>query len=383
MDIYKEKFKFIRDSYTGLGGFKPNHEYSYVIPFTRESNEDHQDRKNITVLTNYFTPLINIYLSPIFGADIELVTENNTLIDVWENSDLIKIANKTLLNLKLYELAFYGYLIDSNGILDVFSIETPEVLEIKSVMNKLTYLVYTEYKEYEDLNIPILCEYKTSDEDNYVKKTTLAWYDEENNIVLTETDRRVTIFDEVIYNVEIFRIGQLELDETPTTFQSALTNYDIFNLESLQKEILYRNAISILVIATDQNIGEISLGAGNILKVPSDVSKMPEYLEISSVNHDILDTTIENKKQYLYKMFTNNLLADNIQYTTAMSSLIASRSFDSEVNYLYQNYKIILSKLVNNILERFDIVTAYTIDFPEINYNVESIQQEMNSIYRD
>ena len=93
----------------------------------------------------------------------------------------------------------------------------------------------------------------------------------------------------------------------------------------------------------------------------------------------MIEKDIENKKTYLYKMFTNNIMDSNIQYTTAMSTMLATKSYNQEVNYLYMNYQIIINKLLNTIINYYGISTSYSLTFPEINFDVETVDTQLQN----
>lgn len=375
MEIYKNKYDFLYDSYAGLNGYEFNGDYSYVIKFSREDSEDYTSRRSTNIYQNYYSPMINIFLAPIYGAEKKLTTQNKDYQNLFDNTNLIKHSNIAIRDMKMYDLCFFGVTFtDEESLPEIFNIEPKDIIEYNMKNNTLKDLTYKEYHVLKDHKVKVLCTYDGETLDKY----TMAWYDVDNNIIDEETDRRVTEFDSY-EEAKIWKQGPNELNEMPNSFQLALTNYDIFNKRSLVNAILYNNAISVLVIATDQEIDEITLGTNNILKVPDSVSKMPEYLEISSVNYDIVEDNIEKNKQYIYKMFSNSLMESNVQYTTALSTAIASKSYNQEVNFLYMNYKIIMNKIFNTVTDYYGISSSYNIEFEEIDVDVEQVQESVRT----
>lgn len=382
MNIFSNKFNFIWDNYTGDGGFNPYNSYSYLNRYPREANEDYVSRKNNTSLDNYFSPLINIYTSPVIATNPELKTNNANLNNIWTNSEVVKTANKSIVNLKLFEQCYY-YLeyVDAQTSPTLKSIIPKDIEEITTEGVIITNSIFINYRNWEDMKVKVQNNYSY----NTNIKRTLLWKDDNGNYTEEDLgeDKRVTIFDDFIENCIFRGFGELDLSITPYSFQIARTNTDIYNKGALIDEILYNNALSILVIPTDQDIEDISLGSRRALKVPADVKNLPSYIEIDSVNYDILERNIETKKQYLYKMFTNNLLADNIQYTTATASILASRSFKDQLSYLYIIYKTMINMIVKDITDIQNIDTTYSIVFEELNYDIEEIRNQVDSIYND
>ena len=379
MNIYQNKFQFIYDNFTGGGGYEPLNSYSYLVKLAREVEADYKNRKEITTLTNNFTPLINIFIQPILAAEIKIATNNKNLNNVIEKGKLIENVNNIITNLKLYDQAYYGVEKENEfTIPEILNILPQDIIEVTTNNTEITEMQYIERNIFENLTVKVLCNYI----EGVIIKKTLLWLNEKGEY--TEQDlgeeNRVKVFDKFIEEARIWKIGSKTLSETPNSFQLALTNYDIFNKTSLKNEILYTNAVSVLVIPTDQDISKLTLGAHNALRVPADVNKLPEYLEIDTKNFEMIQKDIDDKKNYLYKMFTNNLLADNIKYTTAISTMLASRSFNAEVNYLYNSLKIVLYKIINYTEEVYGIKTNLNIEFPEINYNTEELTKQIENI---
>lgn len=376
---FDNKYIFIRDSYTGLGGFNPYEAYSYLNKFLREEGEFFSARRVNTILNNIVAPLMNLYLKPISGTEVTITTQNTDLNYIIDNSNLIANANDILKDYKLYNLSYYGIYTDGywteEGEWMAVQEVAPEIIkifpgDIKEVVmsgNDIDNLIYIEKKEYKNKIVPVACYYMG--DSKMVFKETQAWYTSDGDITLEEGDgvRRLTVFDGTYY-CSLHKAGVAKLNDTPDSFQLCRMQKELFNLESLRTEILINVAFPILTIATDQELEDIALSVNNLLKVPSTVTKMPGFLEPDLVSVDKLKETIEEKKSYIYKVFTSGLFSDNVKYTTAMSSAIASSSFLSELKDLYIVYKDLVNTLVDDIVEIYDINTTVTIEFPELDF---------------
>lgn len=370
----KNKLEFIKHNYFGTGGYEICHPFSYLLKHRRESANDFNYRRKASTFTNFFRPLIDIYLKPIWASKKDLITSNERIKGLYEDTKLVKNSNKAVRELKLYGQVYYGVEFDGEELPEINIVQTPSIKNIETKSNRIHKLEWEEFKIYKGVQIPVACEYS----DQSAIKITMAWIDADGKIVLKEPNggTRLTVFDQMIEEAIYHHTGELEIDEVTENYQMALVNKEIFNLKSYSKEIIGEQAFSLLVIATDAKIKDLKVGTSRAIKVPSTVTKMPEYVEISDVNYDIISREIENYQQYLYKMFTSNLLADNIKYTTAMSTLLASRSFDGELQYLFNNYQIIMNTLLNNMVDYFSIVSPYKIEFGVITYDINQVRKE-------
>lgn len=375
-DIFKDKYNFIRDSYTGEGGYNPFSTYSYLTPFSREDKDFYSDRKHASDFENVFNPLQNLYLKSIFGAGSNVTSPNVNLQYIIENSMPMYTAKEALTDYKLYDLTYYSVetdLVEDEGMLvpDTNTAPTLNVIfpgDIDSIImkgnRKIESMEYLEYNEYKKVNVPVLCEYDSSS--NNIYKTTRAWINENGEIVLTETPKRLTIFDTITYGI-IHKSGYKKLNETPDSMQLARTQFYLYNTDSLRTEILTKVAFPIFAIATNAELKEIILSVNNMLKVPEDAKNMPTFIEPDLDSIDKIRDTLEEKKSFIYKTFTSGLFSDNVKYTSAMSTRLASSVFLSELKDLYDTYQEIIINIFKSIVDIYDIDTNITYDFPELD----------------
>lgn len=381
LNEFNKPYHFIRDNYTGGGGYSRFNEYSYLIPFERELKPFYKDRKNNAVLENLYQPLQDLFIEPIISQAIKVQTNNKNLSNVVEESEVIPNANAALIDFKIYGKTFFSVStsIDEDGVADLRSYPDIEVVFpgdiISLVMSgtKIASSEYTEYIEYMDVDVPVLISYKN----NIFTKKTLAWYDGASGKVTLKDQGeklRLRVFDGSSYGV-FSKIGT-KLSDIPRSFNLAQIQKQLFNLDSQRLDTLRKNGWPLLVMQTDDAVGKISLSNNTILKVPNTVNNLPEYLEAGLEGVEMTGTIMEEKKSTIYKVFTNGLFSDNIKYTSTMSSLIATRSFTGAVNTFYEVYKNILYTINNSILFIYDLNTSYNIDFPELNLKEEELQEQ-------
>lgn len=386
MNEFKQPYHFIRDNYNSNGGYDPNHKYSYLIRFSREDNECYNRRKQITILNNVFTPLNDLFLDPIKAQsiNIDVNTNNVNLKESIKATSLFEKANDIITSYKLYSKCYFATYTEYNEMGEPLLTQHPyiddifagDVLNIVLEENEVSSIEYTEYKEFKNTNIPVHVKY----ENNTFVKITKAWKTSDGKITTEEQDEglRIKNFDGVFYGI-VNKIGE-SLNDTPKSFQLARIQKELFNLESYRMEILTNVAYPILTISTDEAVEDISLSSNNILKVPSEVKNMPMYIEPDLISIEMIRDTIEDKKQFIYKIYTQNLLSDNITYTSAMASALASKNFTNAVNVYYNIYKQIVETIINNIMFIYELNTTYEIGFPTISINDSEMEEQIDNI---
>lgn len=390
---FAKPYHFIRDNYFGDGGYDPNKEYSFLRRFDRESQENYQDRREITILNNVFNPLQNLYLTPIYAttSDVDVKTQNQDLLFVAENAEMITNANYCLRDFRLYDKTFFtmyvdyienddGLEIDSNTVLEIEPVFPGDITSVTYEGIKISTMEYILEKDYKNVTVPIECIYDGST--NMFKMKTMAWLTKDGKVTLTDLgeEKRITEFDGLKYGTAD-KIGE-GFKYRPDSFALARMQKELFQLESFRTEILTKVAFPILTIATDQEITDISLSVNNILKVPSEVTRMPEYLESDLTSCDTIKETIDEKKEFIYKMFTSNLWSDNIKNVSATATLISSKNFQAEIETLYNTYQEIIKKMVENIIFIYSINTPMpTIEYGDLAmFDGDTIKEEVSSI---
>lgn len=386
-NIYKNPYEFVDDSYTGLGGFRYDWKYSYLIPFPTEMTEMFDDRKVNAVLENIYQPLQDLFLDPIktAGYNIDFKSANNNLQYIYTQSQVIKVCNEIITGLKLNDLCVFGTSTNVNeedGVIETGDIPEIENIPIKNIeqiiMNglKVKSALYFEYENYKNVRIPVEVFYAN----NVFTKTTKAWIKKDGSITLKEQkdSTRLTEFDDIRYGV-LNKIGE-EFGKIPSSFSLANQQKLLFNMDSQRLSTLRKFDFPLLMIQTDKDIAELSLSGNTMLKVGLD-AKFPELLEADLNGVEITSEIIEEKKAFIYKTFTKDLLTSNVKYTSAVSSIIAQKSFTSTVELFYEIYKVILLTIMNDVKFIYnienDLETAF--EFPEIDENInEEIKEKAN-----
>ena len=58
-----QSYTLLKDSYYGTGGYQSG---DYLLKHKRETDADYQDRKRSAYYLNYFAPIVNALVDPIF-----------------------------------------------------------------------------------------------------------------------------------------------------------------------------------------------------------------------------------------------------------------------------------------------------------------------------
>lgn len=381
MNEFYKPYEFIRDSYYGNGGYAYCNSYSYLIKHPRESLDFYNDRKFNANLENVFRPLQDLFLEPIWSASIDINTKNEFLDEAIKETKIIYRANQSLLDAKIYGNTSFSVaidilennMIDSNSLPTIKNVFPGHYIELNMNGTKVVSAKYYEYEKKDGEKIPVKVEY----DDNTFYKRTEAWYSKEKTITLEEQDEasRITDFDAYQFGY-LNKIG-LDLEDTPSSFDLARTQKQLFNLDNQRLDTLRKNGWPVIVIQTDQELDEISLSQDTMLKVPISVPNMPEFLEADLTGVELTTEIMQEKKSTIYKIFTNGLFSDNIKYTSAMASKIATNSYSNAVGTLYIIFQDILNTMVQNIQDIYGLNTTFTIDYPTLSVTDDEIDDSI------
>lgn len=387
MNVYKNAYLFIEDSYTSLGGFRFDWKYSYLMPFPTEMEEFYQDRKDNAVLENIYQPLQDLFLDPIRAAsyNIELNTAREDLKFIFNESRLVYNCNEILTSLKLNDITVYATSVEAiDDRIDVENIPIVENIPMKDVkklvMNGLVVksALYFEWVNFKDVLIPIEVKYTN----NYFIKEARAWISRDGKITLKDMGEslRIKDFDELRYGV-LNKFG-VELGKIPTSFSLANQQKLLFNMDNQRLSTLRKFDYPLMMLKTNDEIKKMDLSENVIMKIGLD-SEFAEYLEANLTGVEITSQLIEEKKAFIYKTFTKDLLTSNVKYTSAVATDIASRSFKSTVNLYYELYQILLEtivedvKFIYNMNEKNEVINYPDLDDKD---NEEYEEQAKNSL---
>jgi hypothetical protein len=386
MNEFIRFYEFIRDNYYGDGGYDPNHCYSYLNQFPRETTTFYNNRKRDSNLENLFRPLQDLFLEPILSSSIDFKTQNKPLNYIIEQTKLFYSSGDSLVDFKLYMKCVFSVQTDllADGTPDIQTLPTidkvfpADIKELNMVGLVVKDAKYFEYKMIDNVKVPVFVEYS----DNLFSKKTMAWRDGSKKVCLVDQgeSKRITDFDGYKYGT-LDKIG-LKLDDKPRTFDLAKIQKQLYQLDTQRLNTLKKDGYPILMIQTNDDLDAISLSQDTIIKIPADdnIKHTPQYLEAQLEGVSLTTEIIEEKKSTIYKVFTNGLFSDNIKYSSTMSSIIATKSFKNSIDSLYKIYKDINKTMIDNIIFIYGLNTTYTIDYTDIELTEETLKTEAEKI---
>lgn len=385
MNEFDKPYIFLRDSYFGTGGYNPYNDYSYLNRHPRETASFYNDRKKNSVLENIFQPLQDLFLEPIWSAKTELKTNNLTLQKIIEESRVKQQADKCILDFKLYGKSLFSIYTDvlDNGSVDSFilpdinTVFPDDIKQLKMDGLRVSSAEYIEHHMLDGKQIPVQVEYSGG----LFSRKTLAWRYDQKKITIKDDlgeARRIKDFDGYKYGT-LDKIG-LKLDEIPKTFNLAQIQKQLFNLDTQRLDTLRKAGFPVLAVQTDGDITEFSLSLDTIIKIPGETKNLPAYIESQLEGVSLTNEIIDEKKSTVYKVFTNGLFSDNIKYTSALSTVIATKSFKNAVDTLYSVYQMIVTKLLDNLIGIYGLNTTYTAIFPDLDFDEDTIKDQAEGI---
>lgn len=386
---WERPYHFIRDTYYGMGGYRPDWEYSYLNKFPRELPILYTDRKYNSLLENIFAPLQDLFLEPIWSLKTEINTNNEKLNELLKQTKLLQYVDQALLDFKLYGKCFFSIcteaiegVVQTDMLPQLKNIFVGDIDNLKMDGIEISYAKYIEYETLDKCRVPVEVIY----ENNTFTKRTLAWRINKTLTLSKQSEEnRVKDFDGEFFGV-FSKVG-LDLSIVPKSFQFAQIQKLLFNLDSQRLHILRNSGFPVMYLQTNADLTQLSLSVDTILRIPSDTDTMknalPGLLEPDLNGVEITGDIINEKKNTVYKVYTNGLFSDNIKYTSTMSSLIATRSFTNSVETFYAVYEEIINTMLESLTFTYNINTTYNVQIPELNVSEETLSTNIDNTLND
>jgi hypothetical protein len=323
-------YTLVKDAYHGSGGFRDG---SYIVKHPRENN--YVERINYSANLNYFKPILDALVNPVFQNPPERHNENGN--ESWQlfeencdlkGGDLNSFMRRAALRAKRDGAIFI--------IMDNFK-EVP-LSQGEALENRVLPYIYWKKAEecvyYRIDKFGKLIEIAFSEpagestkdsasEDYYRKWTAEGWelykdYDDEKEEFKNLVDSGLN----PIGKIPIVKIltGEPEEDPilpTPPLYDVARLNVMVYNLWSEAREIMRRAGFPFLGIPMGQGMipNDIKLGAGNMLGFPADSSEGPKYISPDTDIIQIYIDTANNLVEEMYKQAKINGVTGVVEQT--------------------------------------------------------------------
>lgn len=304
------QYQLLKDSYFGTGGFTTG---AYLRKHKRETDEDYMSRRDSAYYLNYFAPIVNSLVDPIFkkkplrdytGAASSAVKD--FLEDVDRNgTNIHSFMKKAALHAKIYGVSF---IVMDN----VRSMEEKDMEALRKNKNfPYVYLVDPEdvldYSMDENGKLTMFKYRIERQEDQYTPKRSIITFtrdgwqvDDETNSALSQSGQYGIGMVPVI---PLFSrlLERNTLLPAPDMLSIALTGKALYNHCSWLSEILRNQTFPLLTIPTmDQK--ELVIGTNNALGYDPQSAHAPNFIAPSSDPATILQTQIHMLIEEMYRM---------------------------------------------------------------------------------
>jgi hypothetical protein len=338
------QYDLVRDAYHGTGGFRNG---LYLASYPNEM--DFSQRVGYSFYLNYFRPIIDALVNPIFGNGPERISEDEDY-NIFQKNCNLKGDSLTRFMRRCATLS------KRDGVVFIVMDNFSDIPSNAGDARKARKLPYIYVKKAQDCVY-----YKT---DKFGKLIEIAFKEhsgdstkngEENTVYRKWTAKEWGVYAKFDAGKEIFEellkggansIGELpvipllsgdpEEDPvlpTPPLYDIARINVAIFNIWSEAREIMRKAGFPTLAIPMDsgKKPQDINVGAGNIIGYPMGASQAPEYITPNTDIIKIYTDSANMLKEEIYRQAKINGVVGVIQnsgkakewdFTATMTELV-------------------------------------------------------------
>ncbi|WP_044503180.1 hypothetical protein [Megasphaera massiliensis] len=376
-------YNLLRDAYYGAGGFATG---SYLNKHKRESNEDYQFRRENAYYLNYFAPIVNALVDPIFKRqplrDYSGPAESAVkafLDDVDTNGTGIHMfLKRAAIMAKVYGVAFLvvdnvrdqqartlAEMIQHRELPYAYIMGPESVVEYG--IDKIGALLYIQFQEVSSIQDGrVQYRYTRYDRDGWA-----VWGDDLGRASGKHNLGRVPV-------VPLFSrmLEQQTMLPTPELMPIARTAKALYNHCSWLGEILRNQTFPLLTIPTlDAN--DLVVGTNNALGYSPDSAHSPAFIAPPSDPAAILQTQIGSLIQEMYRMANLSFV---ISTTQNNNSGIARQWEFERTNQQLANFALQCAKAEEAMV---DLVAGwvngsidYTVTYPD-DFGIVDVANEL------
>lgn len=301
-------YKLLRDAYFGTGGFSNG---AYLHKHKREDEADYTVRRANAYYLNYFAPIINALVDPIFkkkplrdfeGSGSPIISEFTADVDAAQ-TDIHLFMKRAAIMAKVYGVAFIvvdnARQIESRSVAEMVRnrhfpyayILTPDDLEDYGI-DKTGALAWVKFKEIASI-------------ENGTIKYRYVFFDRNSWQIWGDgvTDSRGEHGLGVVPVIPLFSrmLEQKTMKPTPDLLSVAKTAKALYNHCSWLGEILRNQTFPLLTIPS-LDINDIVVGTNNALGYNPDSSHAPSFIAPPSDPASVLQSQITTLIQEMYRM---------------------------------------------------------------------------------
>lgn len=376
-------YQLLRDAYFGTGGFETG---AYLSKHKRESDEDYTFRRNNAYYLNYFAPIVNALVDPIFkknplrdyhGSAERIIKSFSLDADAAGTSIQIFIKRAAVMA-KVYGISFIvvdnARNVDSRSQQEMLQrrqfpyayVLEPDNLEEYGI-DKTGDLEYIKFKEIAHIESGTI-QYR------YVYFDRTAWKIWGDGIALqqgTHNLGRVPV-------VPLFSrmLEQKTMRPTPELLPIARTAKALYNHCSWLGEILRNQTFPLLTIPS-LDAKDLVIGTNNALGYNPDYSHEPNFIAPPSDPATILQNQIASLVQEMYRMANLSFI---ISTTQNNNSGIARQWEFERTNQQLANFAAQCAHaeiaVMNLVAQWVNEDITYTVAYPD-NFGIVDVTEEL------
>jgi len=379
----RNKFKFLKDSRYGSGGYKTG---MYLVPHKRENQNDYNLRRSKSYYNNQYQAIMNAHYKPIYkNPAIRTIDENTpqAYLDLYEvfASDCDGRGN----SLQRFSETGAGYTKNMGASFWVLNNDSEVDSTIEDVLESRAGLPYVFL-----ITPDMVSQYTT---DSFGNLTSLEWYQQDGEKVYTSegfeglssngfpsSPNSLSSDDDLIVvgvNLDswyVRRGGEIEVisenslgilpvvrlveDESesiipePSLYSVARMQHRLFNLDSIITDISDNQAFSIFTTPTNGGSGvEFSTTKG--LSYPYDSSNRPEFISPDASQLKTLLEVEQNLENSMYK-------AGVVSHLQRFQQSAESKELDrSRLNDLLGTFKNQIEKAEEKLMYIFGLYVGF------------------------
>ena len=376
-------YQLLRDAYFGSGGFETG---AYLSKHKRESEEDYTFRRNNAYYLNYFAPIVNALVDPIFKKNplrdyhgsAERIIKSFSLDADAAGTNIQIFIKRAAVMAKVYGISFIivdnARNVDSRSQQEMLQrrqfpyayVLEPDNLEEYGI-DKTGDLEYIKFKEIAHIESGTI-QYR------YVYFDRTSWKIWGNGIALqqgTHNLGRVPV-------VPLFSrmLEQKTMRPTPELLPIARTAKALYNHCSWLGEILRNQTFPLLTIPS-LDAKDLVIGTNNALGYNPDYSHEPNFIAPPSDPATILQNQIASLVQEMYRMANLSFI---ISTTQNNNSGIARQWEFERTNQQLANFAAQCAHaetaVMNLVAQWVNEDITYTVAYPD-NFGIVDVTEEL------
>lgn len=376
-------YQLLRDAYFGTGGFETG---AYLSKHKRESDEDYTFRRNNAYYLNYFAPIVNALVDPIFKKNplrdyhgsAERIIKNFSLDADAAGTSIQIFIKRAAVMAKVYGISF----IVVDNARDVDSRSQQEMLQRRQFpyayvlepdnleeygIDKTGDLEYIKFKEIAHIESGTI-QYR------YVYFDRTAWKIWGDGIALQQGTHNLGC----VPVVPLFSrmLEQKTMRPAPELLPIARTAKALYNHCSWLGEILRNQTFPLLTIPS-LDAKDLVIGTNNALGYNPDYSHEPNFIAPPSDPATILQNQIASLVQEMYRMANLSFI---ISTTQNNNSGIARQWEFERTNQQLANFAAQCAHaetaMMNLVAKWVNEDITYTVAYPD-NFGIVDVTEEL------